>query len=140
MKKKAISWMTVMLTAFVCVGFAACGGGSDDDDNARKSAQEEVSDPANPLVGTWYASWTNPKGHETFIFRADGTGNDSGVNDEDSSNPYRWNNNFRYVILGYDTYLNSGKIYLIYSDGSITWDFKLSNSALEFKGATFRKK
>ena len=33
MKKNVFSWMTIMLMAFVCVGFAACGGGSDDDDS-----------------------------------------------------------------------------------------------------------
>lgn len=140
MKKNIFSWMTIMLMAFVCVGFAACGG-SDDDDDVKPSEQGNVDNSSNPLVGTWYASWTDPwKGHETIIFRADGTGNDSGVNDEDSSNPYRWNDNFRYIIVGYDTYLNSGKIYLTYGDGSVTRDFKLSNTTLEYNGATFRKK
>ncbi len=32
MKKNVFSWMTIMLMAFVCVGFAACGGGDDDSD------------------------------------------------------------------------------------------------------------
>ena len=32
MKKNLFSWMTIMLMAFVCAGFAACGG-SDDDGN-----------------------------------------------------------------------------------------------------------
>ena len=141
MKKNCIDWLTIMLMAFVvCAGFTACG--DDDDDDVKRSEQENVISTSNPLVGTWYASWTDTsKGHGTIIFRADGTGNDSGVNDEDSSNPYRWNDNFRYVILGYDTYLNTGKIYLIYSYGAVTWDFKLlSNTTLEFKGATFSKK
>ena len=34
MKKNILSWMTIMLMAFVCVGFAACG---DDDDNGGGS-------------------------------------------------------------------------------------------------------
>ena len=44
MKKKAISWMTVMLMAFVCVGFAACGGDDDDDTKSGESSS---------LIGWW---------------------------------------------------------------------------------------
>lgn len=41
MQKKFFSWMTIMLMAFVCVGFAACG--SDDDDNGGGSSSGSAS-------------------------------------------------------------------------------------------------
>ena len=42
MKKNLLSWMTVMLMAFVCVGFAACG--DDEEDNNNNSG----------LIGSWF--------------------------------------------------------------------------------------
>lgn len=52
MKKSILSWMTIALMAFVCVGFAACGGSDDDDDGGGSSS-------SNPLYGTWKASGSN---------------------------------------------------------------------------------
>ena len=43
MKRKCISWMTILMVAIMSVGFMSCGGG---DDDVKK--ESEVS-----LVGTW---------------------------------------------------------------------------------------
>lgn len=140
MKKKIFNWMTIMMMASMCVGFTSCGG-DDDNESVVNYGIGNNPNPANVLVGTWYASWsTDVKGHETLIFRADGTGNESGVNDEESRNPYRWNDNFNYVILNYDAYLGSGSVYIKYSDGEGTRDFMLSNNTLKYRGSTYRKK
>jgi len=44
MKKNLLNWMTIMLMAFVCVGFAACGGGDDDSDGGISGGSHTTSD------------------------------------------------------------------------------------------------
>ncbi|MBQ9187213.1 MAG: hypothetical protein IJ144_05250 [Prevotella sp.] len=65
--------MTIVVMAFMCVGFAACGG-SDDDGSAGGGSSN------NSLVGTWrkYGSSTDgtPSGeleYVLWVFNADGT-------------------------------------------------------------------
>lgn len=46
MKKNNLSWMTIAMMAFVCVGFFACGGG-DDDDDVTNGQYNKVDPPSN---------------------------------------------------------------------------------------------
>ena len=114
MKKNFLNWLTVMLMAFVCVGFAACGG--DDDDNGS-SAQSNV------LVGKWEGSHSESY-FEDYTFNSDGTGEldyrDGGIGGTRS---------FKYKIKNQRT--DNGTIYgevavEFTKGGSYTWDFKIS--------------
>lgn len=61
MKRKCISWMTILMVAIMSVGFMSCGGG---DDDVKK--ESEVS-----LVGTWRYDFST--GYVLFTFSQDGT-------------------------------------------------------------------
>ena len=52
MKKHLMSWMTIMLMAFVCVGFAACG--SDDDDNGGNGSSSSSGVTVNSKYGYYH--------------------------------------------------------------------------------------
>ena len=61
MKKSIFSWMTIMLMAFVCVGFVACG--SDDDDDDKGGGSSGGGSSAISLVGkNFYKSVTEVNG------------------------------------------------------------------------------
>ena len=51
MKKNILSWMTIVLMAFMCIGFSACGGDDDDNGGGSGGSGGQVRD-AN-LIGTW---------------------------------------------------------------------------------------
>ena len=153
MKKSLLNWMTIMLMAFVYVGFAACGG-DDDNSNPNSGGGGEGGGIQNILVGTWYRSWdkesssSGTSGWESYSFRADGTGVYSGSNQNydrygnKSGLPNTWNENFRYTILEYDSYLKAGKMdFKATSDSKfITYDFGLDGKVFTFWTGVYTKK
>ena len=85
MKKYLMNWMTILMVAFVSVGFVSCG---DDDEKGDSNDTNSTS-----IVGTWVkfyekeTKWTltngnwvktseeedNESGHSALFFGADGT-------------------------------------------------------------------
>lgn len=67
MKKNILNWMTIVLMAFVCVSFVACG---DDDDDAGGGTAQVPSE----LIGEWYKTSGANSYSMVFKFNANKTG------------------------------------------------------------------
>ncbi len=59
MKKKMLSWMTIVLMAFVCMFFTACGGGDGDDDIVGGSETGASSSSESIPSGIYYCAERN---------------------------------------------------------------------------------
>lgn len=66
MQKKLFSWMTIMLMAFVCVGFTACG--SDDDDNGGGGSGGGSTKVNGQSYNMSYGFWDPGKSNVYFEF------------------------------------------------------------------------
>lgn len=113
MKKNVFSRMTIMLMAFVCVGFTACG---DDGDN------EGVGNTSD-FVGTWrtYSTDndepTSELGHVIWVFNTDGIMYEHDIDDdlniiEESTETFKYkaeNNHLYTDKLKNDGYRNEWK-------------------------------
>lgn len=150
MKKNYVYVMlTMLMVAFASFGFTACGDDDDDDELEGGSNSSQ-----NVLVGSWYTSWdkdtssSGTSGNETWTFRNDGTGSYSGANQSYDRNgkkdgsPYTWNENFRYELIEYDTYLKTGTFILRHSGSSnySTKTFEISGNILKMDGGTYTKR
>ena len=137
MKQKSIlSWMTIVLMAFVCVAVFSC---SKSDDNSSGSN--------NPLVGTWtatgsnsyYSSWV-----ETLAF-TNNSGTYNAVYTKKSGGTETESETFNYSLIDYNN--GSGHVLrTLTSGGSIGKEdvvtFVINNNHLTFNGfgSTFTKK
>lgn len=68
MKKNILNWMTIVLMAFVCASFVACGG-SDDNNDATGDTTTGTGIGDNSFIGTWrkYSS-SNPSELKNVIW------------------------------------------------------------------------
>lgn len=98
MKKHLLNWMTILMVAIVCGGFASCG--DDDDDNGNKNEETTSS-----IIGTWKDAWSDgPRGYTAYSFFEDGTGLmfDKGNGAERFT--YTYNAQTRIVSIEYSEY------------------------------------
>ena len=119
MKKNIFSWMTIMLMAFVCVGFTACGGGDDDSDGGVGGGSHNTS--GGQSTGTFQGAK-----------RVFGENLVKAVSSEGS----RWE--FTYDANGFMTKARSG------SSGKDSYDYEISYSgnnitAKKYQEGQYRK-
>lgn len=97
MKKYFLNYLTILMVAFVSVGFIACS--SDDDDNHKNKVS---------LVGTWKYSFST--GYVIKKFNANLTGYSQEYDTQDGG----WHKKHEFTYT-YDE--NQNKLYLVESDG-----------------------
>ncbi len=137
------------MVALVSCSLTACN----DDDDEEEGGSGKSGGQQSVLVGTWKTTWdwqtssSGTGGYSIFTFRADGTGTDSGSNqDYDAYGkkvdaPYTWNDNFRWELAEYDAYLKTGTVLIRYtgSSSAMSKTFVLEGNKLIMDNYTYIK-
>lgn len=141
--------LTMIMVALVSCSLTACN----DDDDDEESGGSNSGGKQSALVGSWKTTWdwqtssAGTGGYAIYTFKADGTGTESGSNQDYYSDgrkngaPYTWNYSFRWELLEYDTYLKTGTILMRYSGSSSITNktFVLDGNKLTIDNDTYTK-